>query len=96
MPKTYTIKITFEDIEKGRRFNNGGPCPVALATRRVFPEQTIYIGCTYITGCPFRKWYQFKAKNPWCVNLSHTIKQWIADFDAGKYVHPQTFKITLP
>lgn len=31
------VRVSQEDIDKGRRFGSGGPCPVELAIRRALP-----------------------------------------------------------
>ena len=89
-PRVHTIEITHEDIERGKRWE---PClcPIALASQRVWPESVnIIVGPDRgiqltINGTD---WVEYP--------LPDTAKLWLADFDAGKFVHPLVFKVTDP
>jgi hypothetical protein len=77
-PKTLTVNVTREDIDRGAPGFNS-LCPIALAVnRRGFECRVFYPGEADIGGREYR--------------LSPAAVRFVADFDAGRPVKPIKFR----
>lgn len=88
---TYTIEITHEDIQRGKAVHSYLN-PVSLAIRRVLHRKALLWCEDMVEIHP--TWWEF-WKEPLDVKLPQTIIHWMYDFESGKHVHPQVFKIDL-
>lgn len=80
------IHVTEEDIRSGT-VSSYNKCPIALALTRITRVGEISVGrrCTVI-------WYNDEWKE---VKLSWRARRFIHRFDAGKKVHPFSFKLKV-
>jgi hypothetical protein len=79
---TMTIRVTREDIHKGRR-NSKSSCPVALAVNRKIGQSAVaLVGSDRII-----------AHDRW--DLTKAVRNFIYDFDMGKKVKPFTARLKM-
>lgn len=90
MPDSITKKVTVSDrdIHRGTPFKSGH-CPLALATKRAFGLDSVYVGpnnvIAYTTEDPR------EMRGP----LPPKAKEFRRNFDAGDPVRSITFELTL-
>lgn len=74
------ISVTQDDIDRGNT-NNGEACPVALATKRAYETNAVFVTL-----------YDARIK---CEHhsLPIMVSEFILRFDAGSRVHPLEFEL---
>lgn len=83
------IQVTSEDINNGRE-SHCSECPVALACRRVFPNNVVKVTRQTI------HLYEINGSEPsGIINLPIVASYFIYDFDEGRTVDPFEFEINL-
>lgn len=79
----YTVNVTQEDIDKGKK-GSCSQCPVALAGIRSVGK-SFYVGPT-----------MFAFRFNWIAELPKCVVDFIERFDSGQPVQPFTFDIEIP
>ncbi len=90
----YTVNVTKQDIDFGRRGSPHG-CPFILAAKRVIPKAwTVGLG---------QKWYclnigsDYSDPTFFSIDLPPDADKWVRELDRfGKRVKPASFEIEVP
>ena len=87
-PSGTPLTITQEDIHNGVR-GDMTKDPIAIALRRVTGDDYAIAGHGYATTI------KNDVKRQWTITPFEKIAKWLRLWDAGKYVPPYTFYLTL-
>lgn len=85
---TYTIKVTQDDIRRGKPIDPCG-CPIAIAIHRATGDANLRVGGEHL-------WTTTQDCFGWQVPLPPDALAWRRAFDRRERVSPFTFTIELP
>lgn len=88
MPISAIIEVTDEDIENGAP-HDPQSCPVALAIKRVFPKDDVYVASTFVDV------WDREANINWTTPTPNKVRVFIDSFDNDVAVEPFVFPIFL-